>query len=431
MIISMKPALERPRLTCLWAVLIFSLGTTCALAQAERPKPVATIFGAWVFTDPNGTQTGGSILQISADGFTWRAGTEKSTKTIAWLNAEELRRNSEPATDPASDASLGPMILLPSGDRLRGESVALLEKGLAVQSVSIGIVNLPTAQWAGTIFQPPKEPAAYLRLYQKLRKGPAKPGDMVVLKNGDQIQGTVVEMDGETLGLQPIGANKPASLKRSELVAVAIDPRTASYPPITERLWLVYLTDGSRLSGKSLSCEAAETNEAALLLSTRWGAEWRVPISKVARVRVVDPDQSSLDQRKPDAVQSVDYIGSTPAPKSGMNTASGPLRIGNRTFDQGLGTQARTLMAYRLTGTEKSFSAWVGVETAAGPLGQSRATVIIDGKTAFDSGPIKAGDQPKRVQLPLNGAKLLILSSEFGDGGGVRDWVNWCEPTLK
>lgn len=413
-----------------FAALLLGLLSGSVMAQPNRNGPAA-IFGPWVYTDPSGNIQGGTLQEVNAEGITWRSEPGMTSRTIAWASVEEIRRNAEPATDPASDATLGPMILLPSGDRLRGESVALLEKGLAVQSVSIGIVNLPAAQWGGTIFQPPKEPAGYLRLYQKLRKGPARPGDSVVLKNGDQIQGTVVELDGETLSLQPIGANKPAKLKRSELVAVSIDPRTASYPENNDRLWLVYLTDGSRLSGKALAGNAADGAQASLSLTTRWGAEWQVPFAKVARIRLIEPDQSPLDDRNPDAVQTVDYVGATPAPRTGMNIESGPLRVGNRYFDRGLGTQARTLMAYRLKGDEKSFSAWVGLETAAGPLGQARAVVLVDGKPVYDSGPIKAGDQPKRVQVPLNGAKLLILSSEFGEGGGVRDWVNWCEPTLK
>lgn len=430
MVITMKSATSHFGPPIRLAALLSCLFAANPSVFAQTKGPTANT-GPWVYTNPAGQMSGGTLLQVNAEGLTWQPEPAATTQSIAWPSVEELRRNAEPATDAATDASLGPIILLPSGDRLRGESVALLEKGLAIQSVSIGIVNLPSAQWAGTVFQPPKDPASSLRLYQKLRKGPARPGDSVVLKNGDQIQGSVVELDGETLGLQPIGANKPAKLKRSELVALSIDPRTASYPDHADRLWLVYLTDGSRLSGKGLSGNTTDGAQASLSLTTRWGAEWQIPFAKVARIRVVEPDQSSLDDRKPDAVQTVDYIGATPAPRTGMNVESGPLRIGNRFFDRGVGTQARTLMAYRLKGNEKSFSAWVGLETSAGPLGQARATVLVDGKPVFDSGPIKAGDQPRRVQVPLNGAKLLILSSDFGEGGGVRDWVNWCEPTLK
>lgn len=408
-------------------LLCGAIKPTCG--QTLAPKP-PLISGPWLYAESTGKPSGGTLQQLTPEGFLWRTEPDSNPKTIAWPGVEELRRNAEPAIDPASDASLGPIILLPSGDRLRGESVALMEKGLAVQSTSIGVVNLPSAHWGGTIFQPPKDPAAYLRLYGKLRKSPAKPGDTVVLKNGDQIQGTVVELDGDTLGLQPHGTSKPAKLKRSEIVAVAIDPRTANYPPASERLWQVYLSDGSRLSGKAISSDPAEA-EPAVFLTTRWGAEWRVPMAKIARIRVREPEQAPLDERKPDAVQSVDYIGSTPAPRQGTNIEGGPLKVGNRTFDQGLGTQSRTLLAYRLKGNEKLFTAWVGVDTAAGPLGQARATVLVDGKPAFDSGPMKAGDAPRRVQIPLNSAKLLILSSEFGEGGGVRDWVNWCEPLLK
>jgi hypothetical protein len=41
-----------------------------------------------------------------------------------------------------------------------------------------------------------------------------------------------------------------------------------------------------------------------------------------------------------------------------------------------------------------------------------------------------SGEPARHVNLDITAARLLILSTEFGEGGSVRDWVNWAEPTL-
>ena len=421
----MVPQLKTAQIS---GIVCLILATT-TLAQQPSVNP-ATDSGEWIYSDITGKSTGGSLAKLNSESVEWRPSKDQKNIALDWSKVEEIRRSSDPAADPLTDSAFGPMILLPDGDRLRGESVALLEKGLAIQSASLGVLNLPSALWSGAIFQPPRQGSEFLRLMTKLRKGALKPGDFVVLSNGDQLQGTVVELDGETLQIQPSGATKPAKLKRAEIIGVGIDPKSSTYPKSTQRLWEIHLSDGSRLSGTGLNLEAVE-NEKILMFTTRWGAVWQIPISKIQRIRVIDPGQIDLQNRPADAIQSVDYVGLTTAPKFGTNVQGGSLNLGSRYFDRGLGTQSRTLMAYRLNGTEKQFTAWVGVDTSAGPMGQSQAMILIDGKTVYDSGPMKAGEPPRRIQLNLNQAKLLILRSEFGEGGGIRDWVDWCEPTLK
>jgi len=322
------------------------------------------------------------------------------------------------------------VIFLPETDQLRGEAFATLTQGLAVQSVSIGVVNIPLAQWAGAVLLPPEKPAALLRTIDQLRSGSDVPGDLILLGNGDRLQGTILEMDADNLEIQPNGATRAVTLSRKGIQGVSIDKSTLEYPAISGVGWKVLLTDGSRITAREVTFDPADP-EHSLNLTTRWGAQWRVPLEKLAGLRVLQPGSIELDTVKPAAIQTVDYVGPTEQPRIGSNVQGGPLRIGPRAFDQGIGTQSRTLLAYRLDGSAKTFSAWVGLDNSAGPKGSSRAVVLLDGKPVYDSGPLKAGDLPKRVQVDLGSAKLLILATEFGEGGGIRDWVNWCHPVTR
>ena len=413
--------------------LIFAGFVPACLAQEKPAKPAATaavIPGSWLYRNLKGEAFGGSIERMTAEGLIWKPADARDSTKIDWSQIEEVRRNNESSVAPADDATLGPIVLLPQNDRLRGEAVATLNKGLAIQSASIGIVNLPLPQWAGVLNQPPQTAQESMRALDRLRRGSSVPGDLVILANGDRLQGTVLELDADTVEVQPLGTAKPVSLARTGVQGLAIDSDTLDYPTPEGIFWRLHLTDGSRVSAKSLTYESAAP-ENALTFTTLWGAEWRVPLAKVSAVSVARRDAVTLDSLKPAAVQTVDYVGPTPSPRIGTNIVGGPLKIGVRTFDEGIGTQARTLMAYRLDGKKASFTAWVGMETSAGPRGKARAVVLLDGKPVFDSGPMHSGEPARRVQVELGDARLLILSSEFGEGGGVRDWVNWCEPTLR
>lgn len=433
-----KPPIRPMFTTTMVALLVAActFRTPVAMAQdrsAPAPKPAAAarvLAGPWTWREPGGESHGGTVERIDAAGISWREGDEAKPERVSWDRIEELRRNDEPGFDTSRDATPGPMILLPEHDKLKGEAVATLTQGLAIESASIGIVNLPLAQWAGVLSLPPNSPGKFLRTIETLRRGSETPGDLVLLANGDRMLGTVIELDADNLKLQPTGAPKPVTLPRSGVLGLAIDASTLEYPPFEGTGWKVLLTDGSRISARAISYDR-EDPEAGLNVSTRWGSEWRVPVAKLAQIRTIAPGTIELDMVKPAAVQTVEYVGPTASPRFGANVQGGPLRIGPRVFDQGIGTQSRTLMAYRLDGTRRTFTAWVGLDSAAGPKGQARAVVMLDGKPVFDSGPLKAGEPPRRVQIDLGSARLLILASEFGDGGGVRDWVNWCEPVIR
>ncbi|MFM7315929.1 MAG: NPCBM/NEW2 domain-containing protein [bacterium] len=395
--------------------------------DSRKPRPLS---GPWVLTTTSGQATGGNFSNLDSDQLVWQETEKKADQKFLWNGVDDIRRNAESASFAYTDATLGPFVLLPEGDRLRGESVALIEnRGLAVQSFSVGVLNLPLDRWAGSVFKPPAEPDALLSMIKSLRSGADKPGDQIILANGDRLSGTITTLVGESIGLQPIGAAKEISMKRADILALSIDPRSIKYDPAEGTTWEISLGDGSRLSAKTLLLNAVD-GESVISITTRWGAGLNLPLAKVNRIRAIPAGLVDLQNRKPDAVQTVDYVGTTPQPRFGSNVRGGPIQIGSRWFDSGIGTQSRTLIAYRLSGTEKRFTAWLGLDQSAGPLANARATVIIDGKTAYDSGPMLSGEPARRVNLDLTGAKLLILSTEFGEGGSVRDWVNWAEPSL-
>ena len=57
--------------------------------------------------------------------------------------------------------------------------------------------------------------------------------------------------------------------------------------------------------------------------------------------------------------------------------------------------------------------------------------VLLDGRVAFEAGPLAGGGEPAPVVVDLAGARELTLSAEFGspvDASG--DFADWAEARL-
>jgi len=116
-----------------------------------------------------------------------------------------------------------------------------------------------------------------------------------------------------------------------------------------------------------------------------------------------------------------------------------PLRLGDTTYERGVGTHSESLMLFRADGKVAAFDAVVGIdqETQEYPAswrtgknwGSCSFRVYADGRKVCDSGVIKEKDAPKPLHADLTGAKWILL--ECSDGGfwagylcGHGDWAD-------
>jgi len=105
-----------------------------------------------------------------------------------------------------------------------------------------------------------------------------------------------------------------------------------------------------------------------------------------------------------------------------------PLTLGGRKFDRGFGTHAESQLQVNLKGAALRFSASVGVD---GEINDKAASVEFlvygDAKLLWESGVMKAGQEPKACEVDLTGKKTLLL--EVGDAGDgkAHDHADWAE----
>ena len=122
--------------------------------------------------------------------------------------------------------------------------------------------------------------------------------------------------------------------------------------------------------------------------------------------------------------------------KLGMDTAvvppggspAGPLQIGDKVYEKGLGHHANGVIRFDLAGKYIAFAAEVGVHCR--DAGSVVFQVLVDGEKRFDSGRLTSKDPAKVVCVSLVGAReLQLVTLDAGDGIGC-DVANWADARL-
>ncbi|MGA2625167.1 MAG: NPCBM/NEW2 domain-containing protein [Bacteroidota bacterium] len=108
------------------------------------------------------------------------------------------------------------------------------------------------------------------------------------------------------------------------------------------------------------------------------------------------------------------------------------LSIHGQTFERGVGTHAISTFLINLDGKGKRFSASVGVDDE---IKEDKASidfyVLGDKKVLWESGVMKRGEAPKKLDVDISGVKQLgLLAGDAGDGNGW-DHADWADAKIE
>jgi alpha-galactosidase len=105
-----------------------------------------------------------------------------------------------------------------------------------------------------------------------------------------------------------------------------------------------------------------------------------------------------------------------------------PLAISGQKFEHGVGTHADSLVRLDLEGGAEKFSAWVGVDDAAGKDSARISFKIVgDGKTLWKSSPMRLGDPAQHAEVEVKRIKNLLLLATSGDSGISYAHADWAD----
>jgi hypothetical protein len=214
-------------------------------------------------------------------------------------------------------------------------------------------------------------------------------------------------------------------IDRTGVVAVGFDPAALKYARPQAVFLELTLADGSRLG-----VTGARIDRGQVSATTRFGQPIRLPVDDLVRLEPKTDAVVYLSDRDPDGSRYVSFLGPTRPFRSDQTVDGHQFRLGGRTYERGLGTQSRTLLAYTLKPGDKRFQALVGLDDRAGPLASVVFRVLTDGATRVATPRMTARDTPQAIDIDVSQSKVLILITEFGDRGDVRDLADWVEARL-
>jgi hypothetical protein len=396
---------------------VLAIGAATASADpASSPVSSDPVFQA-VMVD--GSSPSGRIVSFDSDTITI-ATKEGARERLAIDHLVKLTREPAPPVSGWEDSQA---VLLPEGDRLLRTAIgSTTETSLDVRSESLGKLEVPLDCVLGLILSTQGPSGSFDARWDRILVEPRK-NEVVWLLNGDRLEGSFLDMDDRKIHIQI--DQKPVEVERMGVAALAFDPSLLNYPRPKGHFLELRLNDGTRLGVSS-----TKLDEGTVEAMTRFGRPVRFGLGELSGVVARSGSVVYLAERAPAKAVYTSYIGPTRPYRADRAIDGQPFQLAGRTYDRGIGTQSRTLLAYRIEPGDRRFQALVGVDERAGPLGNVVFRVLIDGAEQYRSDPMTHRDAPKPVDVDLGKGKILILDTQFGHRGDVRDLADWVEARI-
>jgi hypothetical protein len=405
---------------CCWCFAVLATSFVPALVSAEeKQKPVSSEPLFQALRVDGGTYTG-RVGSISPESITIITPENDETLELKLRDVVNVSR----ALLPPPPSTDGSHVLLAEGDRLMHVIVGeTTETAINVQChSSLSKLSIPLECVLALLLSGPAESESFQLFWDRIGNEP-RSTEVVWMTNGDRLVGGFLGMNDHVIKFQVEG--KSIDVDRTGVTAVGFDPATMNYPRPPSSFLDVTLTDGSRLGLTGTHIE-----KGLLIASTRFGQEVRVPLGEIVRIEPRTERIHYLSERRPDAVNYVSYVGPTRPVRVDRSVDGHRFQLSGRFYDRGLGMQSRTLVAYKLKPGDRRFQALVGLDDRAGPLGSVVFRVLLDGKPQLTTRQLGSRDTPVAIDVDLSKAKLLILITEFGNRGDVRDLADWVEARI-
>lgn len=395
---------------------LLALGAFAGFTRTEAAPP-DPVFSA-VLT--NGSTFRGSLREIDQAGVFTLESPEGNHRKIPLAGLVKLGREGvSPSLRPE-----GSVLLFPEGDRLHRCSIgAANDTTVDVQAFSVpGTLAVPLESLLGIVFSLPQDRDDAESLVRRVREYP-RASEILWLANDDRLNVGFLGLTDKAIQYQ--SGNQPESIDRARVSALGFDPALVAYPAPPEGHVELTLADGSRLGVIGPKVEQGQ-----IVGNARFGPTVRIPIHEIVWMHARSSSVVYLTTRVPAAEKLIPFIGPTRPVRRDSTVEGHPFRLQGVEYDRGLGAQSRTLLAYRLEPGDRRFQALVGVDDRAGPLGSVVFKARVDNREVFLSPPMAAGDPPQAIDVDLSGATTLILFTEFGERGGVRDLADWVEARI-
>lgn len=401
------------------ACIAWLFAASTELRAAERDSSTDAGDAPFKALQIDGREATGRIA--SFDGSRVTLATKEGKKQV--LPFDRLVKLTRETPSPIVPGESSQVVLLGDGDRLMRAAIGTAtDASLEVRSELLGKLDLPIDSILGLVIAVPGQSGALDEWLERVQVQ-ARSSEVVWLNNGDRLAGSFLGMDERNVKLQV--DQKPLEVDRNGIIAVGFDPKLLHYPRPKGPFLEATLGDGTRLGLTSI-----KITETGIEATTRFGQPIRFPLSELSRLHARSSSVVYLSERQPAQARYEQYVGPTLPFRIDRAVDGHPIRLAGQEYDRGLGTQSRTLLAYGIQPGDRRFQALIGVDERAGPLGSVVFRVFVDRQERFKSPAMTDRNPPRALDIDLEGGKILILVTEFGDRGNVRDLADWAEARI-
>jgi hypothetical protein len=415
------PAMVAPSVVA--AALVWAFG--CGVAVQDGGTDNSPVFQICAV---DGSRQRGPLGELRSDGSLTLADKPAALPLRQWLT---LRRDKTAL--PAYPA--GHQVVFANGDRVQlaeGERVRLLDNRLRFRP-------LGPVQLKGDFITPPlatvallwlggpddaEEPALLVRqlVAARVKK------DTVLLRNGERLEGVVLAIDSAE-GCRVEAGKRQVEVPWAQVAAIAFNSALQHIEVPAEPYFHVVLTTGSRLALAKLQLAEGSANFEGKTLG---GDAVQVALDKVIAVDVRGGAAVYLSDLKPLKYEHTPFLGTAwPLVKDGAVTGR-ELRLGESTYDKGLGCHSECRISYKLAGKYRWFEAQVGLDPQSGQRGRARVRVLVDGQEC-ELGwkkELTLADGALPLRLEVIKGQELTLEVLFGTTGDVEAHINWVDARL-
>jgi len=359
----------------------------------------------------DGTTAQETLVAADATSATLRdgAGVERSVPTLSLVHATLLSGDEPPAP---------PMNLhLWNGDRLRGSvegaGDALLVSGPGFAGLRIPLDRVKAVRFGALL-------AGVQETYQQAFAAELdRNRDVVIVQRGTSpfpMPARVLAVEAASLRVRVGDEQRDLPLGKAYGFVRALDRGAAAREEaLSARLTL---SGGARLT---IALERID-GEAVV------GGGARVARAEIVSIEFLGPHLSPLGDLEPIDSAEVSLFGKAPPWRRDAMVHGGPLRLGGRRYERGIGVQARSSLTYALGGKWRSFFARCGIDDAAAREGAARFRVIGDGRLLREVS-LRRGDPPAALAIDVTGVDRLTLEADPGESY-ASDFCDWAEARL-
>jgi|GEM_PF-610825 len=321
----------------------------------------------------------------------------------------------------------GPVVLLADGSLLVGQVPRLAAMLLEIEPDLLDprgqqACRLPVGQVAGVVFRLPTELEERDRLLDRL-VGQVPEEDLLLLLNGDQLQGRLEAIEDQTVRLAgPLGP-MPVEVARIRAVQFRRLPRTAPGPEAV-RIW-VGLQDGSLLLADRLLLQ-----ESKAILHLTGNLSLQTDRENLVFLQPIGGRVLYLSDLKPKQYLFEPFFQMHWPWQADRSVTGTWLRVQGRRYLKGLGVHSKATLKYDLAGRYRWLEAELALDDTAKGRGCVVFRILADGKPLYQSPPISGGDPPQPIRLEVAGVRELELVVDYGPWGDMLDRANWLDARL-